>query len=471
MVDLKGKARPGVLILFWLAVAVGVAGVGGLEAAGGTVMTTAEVEQVSENPSVHLGWVKYYNGPANLGDYPVGMAVDAVGNVYVMGTSYATGTTVSDFVTVKYSTKGNRRWVSRYHGPGSLCRSAGVALGADGSLFALGDCEGGYNTVKYDKNGHQEWKRLYKGVAKNKTFPAKIATDGAGNVYVTGTAWQDTTGSYDLITLKYAPSGKRLWESSYHVAGKADENPVAMTVDSSGNVFLVGTIYPAGSWTGTMVTVKLAADGRVVWAKRYQGPAKAGDSAVGIALDASGNVCVTGNSQGLGTSGDFVTIKYGPGGARLWVKRYNGAANLPDTPRAIAVDPQGNVYVTGNVAKALNDADYATVKYSKDGKQRWVRFYDGPAHGADWPTAMAVDGRGNVYVTGASQGIGTKEDYATVKYNSKGKQVWVESYSGPGSNDEHPSAISLDQAGNVYVTGPSVGSTGVADYVTIKYMQ
>jgi hypothetical protein len=471
MADLKEKARPGVLILLMLAVAVGAAGVGGLEAADGTVTTTAEPVQVSENSSVRLGWANYYNGPANLGDYPGRMAVDAVGNVYVLGTSYTSGNTVSDLVTVKYSTKGNRRWVASYHGSGDLCRNDGMALSGDGSVYVLGDCEGGYITVKYDSHGHQQWKRTYTGEDKSKTFPAAVATDGAGNVYVTGAAWQDTTGSYDMITVKYAPSGKRLWESSYHGSGKTDESPAAMAVDASGNVFVVGTVFPKGSWTGTMFTVKLAEDGRVVWAKRYRGPAKAGDSAVGIALDPDGNVCVVGNSQGLGTSGDYVTIKYGPGGAQLWVKRYNGPANHIDTARAIAVDHQGNVFVTGNAAKAINEADYATVKYSMDGKQRWVRFYDGPAHGADWPTAMAVDRLGNVYVTGASQGVSTKEDYATVKYNSKGKVSWVKRYSGPGSYDEHAAAIALDQAGNVYVTGASVGSTGVADYVTFKYIQ
>jgi hypothetical protein len=86
------------------------------------------------------------------------------------------------------------------------------------------------------------------------------------------------------------------------------------------------------------------------------------------------------------------------------------------------LDADGNVYVTGSSFGAGNDADYATIRYDAAGNPVWVMRYDGPAHGLDRATSVAVDADGNVFVTGESLGIydsGTLPafpDYATIKY-------------------------------------------------------
>ena len=150
--------------------------------------------------------------------------------------------------------------------------------------------------------------------------------------------------------------------------------------------------------------------------RRYNGPGNGTDWVEGIAVDGFGNVYVTGHSYGSGTNWDYATVKYDPQGNQLWVQRYNGPGNVDDGAFAIAVDGSGNVYVTGYSWGSGTYQDYATIKYDPVGNQLWEKRYNGPGNGDDFVYAIAVDGSGNVYVTGYSWGSGTGYDYAIIKY-------------------------------------------------------
>ncbi|MDH5187308.1 MAG: SBBP repeat-containing protein, partial [candidate division WOR-3 bacterium] len=89
----------------------------------------------------------------------------------------------------------------------------------------------------------------------------------------------------------------------------------------------------------------------------------------------------------------------------------------------------------------------------------WVRRYNGAGNSFDEAYAIAVDNQGNVYVTGASYGSGTQYDYATIKYNSTGETLWVRRYNIPGIGWDIAQDIAVDNQDNIYVTGYSWGST------------
>ena len=223
------------------------------------------------------------------------------------------------------------------------------------------------------------------------------------------------------------------------------------------------------------------------WVQRYDGPEGfPNDGERDMAVDSDGNVYVTGYSQGATSGNDYVTIKYDKHGNQAWgageagVRRYNGPAHLSDVATAIAVDSDRNVYVTGSSVGFGTSSDYATIKYDSAGNQLWVQRYNGPGNGGDFARGIVVDSASNVYVTGYSFGSGTSSDFATIKYYGQtGEPMWKEGpgvdangaarYNGPGNGNDAVTNIGLDADGNVYVTGMSWGSGTNYDFATIKY--
>lgn len=151
-----------------------------------------------------------------------------------------------------------------------------------------------------------------------------------------------------------------------------------------------------------------------------------------------------------------------------WVALYNGPGNDWDEALALTVDGSNNIYVTGGSQGSGSQNDFATIKFSPAGTVEWTARYNGPANGNDEARAIAVDNSGNVYVTGYSDGSGSY-DYATVKYNVSGNEEWAARFNGTANSDDGTTSIAVDNSGNVYVTGYSTGLMSDYDYVTIKY--
>jgi hypothetical protein len=277
------------------------------------------------------------------------------------------------------------------------------------------------------------------------------------------------SGAYFYTTIKYNPVGEEQWVAIGPPDGLMANGLEAIAIDDFGNVYVTGTTNGHDPLGGDpdYGTVKYNSAGQQQWLATYNGPMDGWDQARAIAIDKSGNVYVTGRSTGLGTgSFDYATVKYNTSGREEWVARYNGAANNWDGGEAIAVDGSGNVYVTGeSVGVGSNFFDYATIKYDSSGQQQWVARYDGLDLTSDnQARALALDSSNNVYVTGTSGG-----DYATIKYGGMGQEEWVVRYTGTKEGWDDANAIAVDSSGNVYVTGNS--GTYNVDYATIKYVE
>jgi hypothetical protein len=422
---------------------------------------------------VQIDWIEHH-GQAPQFNFANAVAVDGSGNVYVTGSSFAPNG-LPDYATVKYSSAGDVLWVRSYNGPGDSWDAAhDLALDAAGNAYVTGVSHGAnlfdYVTIKYGPSGTEQWVARYNHQVESDDWATALALDGSGNVYVTGYS-SGLGAAYDYATVKYGPSGTQLWVARYNGPGNTTDRARAVGVDGVGNVYVTGDSGEGSPNLSDYVTVKYNASGVLHWTARYH---NSYDYATALAVHPSGNVFVTGYSYGSGTFYDYVTIRYSTDGTQQWVDRYHGGVG-DDFASAVAVDATGNAYVTGESVGDGTGGDYATIKYGRMGQRRWVARYDNPdpGFGGDRATAIAVDGSGAVYVTGESDDPGGSEtDFATVRYSKSGAEQWVARYNDPANAFDQATALALDASGNVHVTGSSayVGGGGRI-WTTIKYSQ
>lgn len=319
------------------------------------------------------------------------------------------------------------------------------------------------------------WVRHYDGPVHHQDYAVAVAVDDSGNVIVTGLSVGDTTSSgfrrYDLCTIKYKSNGDTAWlrrftgspsiynELSGHLPRKS------LTLDSSGNVYIAG---PSGGQTDFIdaYTIKYRPNGDTAWVRRYGGPGWSDDDPYALALDQQGNVYVTGQ----GDSSRVLTLKYDNQGNLLWKRSYPSVRGTSwSSASSIGLSGSGDIYVGGSFNPHVDSASYfLIVKYNPNGDTVWTRRYESPLYDGGI-NALAVDSIGNVYATGVITALDTFRDWCTVKYRPNGDLAWVRQYSGNAKGDDFPEDIILDSSGGVYVTGVCWDSPGGLNVCTFKY--
>lgn len=368
------------------------------------------------------------------------------------------------------------KWNQRYDGTtDGVHEGRAVAVDAAGNVVVTGPSISSngfdYFTAKYRAaDGFELWSDRYDGPGDADDVPVAVAIDSAGNVIVTGSS-MGSSSAQDVYTRKYnGATGGDLWNQRDDGPASGDDAATAIALDAAGNVLVTGR--SAGNGTGQdLYTAKYAAGtGSRLWSRRYNGPGNGDDEAVAVAVDAPGDVVITGLSRGGNGSIDWYTAKYnGTTDAVIWDERRDGPGGGDDEARALALDAAGNAVVAGSVSNNGN-VDFLTVKYSAaDGAELWSQRQNGTGNGEDRATAVAVDAAGDVVITGSSDN-GRNLDLVVTKYSgADGSELWSERYNGPGDGDDTGTAIAVDPQGNIIVTGTSAGSNDTQDFYTACY--
>lgn len=313
----------------------------------------------------------------------------------------------------------------------------------------------------------QQWASTFNGTGDFSDYFTCLTSDGGNAIYAGGYS-QTTDENADFLIAKFNTSGQLLWKKTWRGSGQGPDIAYGIAYSN-------GTVYATGEVSNTGVgfdffTIAVSANGDSIWGAHYNDPAyNQYDQANAIAIDNSGNILVTGESDrdpSSITNDDFLTIKYDSNGAQVWIQRFNGSGNNIDRAVAIDTDASGNVFVAGRSSNGGDD-DYATIKYDASGTIVWTRIFDNGD--IDRATDMGVDAQGNCYVTGRSNN-GNDDDFRTLKYSPTG----VELFNVPFDfvEDDRADHIAVNPDGTFAIAGRSDGTPSAIinyNYRVIKY--
>lgn len=428
----------------------------------GAVASQAQINALGQ------AWMQRYNGPANLQDSASAVARDSSGNILVAGQAIVTSSQPADMVIAKYTSNGQRLWVATYNG-GSGTESVASAIGTDalGNIYVAGSSGGDIVVLKYTPTGTRQWAMRYEDTSTGFSTASGIAVDSAGSVTVAATTAQDSSRSSDILILRYSTSGALTWVVRADGSAGGNDSAEAVALDSQGNVVVAGTSWGGDANDFDIVVLKYSPTGVPLWNQRYNGIG-VWDEARSLAIDAGNNVLVGGFTQGY-----WALLKFSSAGNTVWsVLEPAGTGEIAD----LAIDGAGNIFAVGSedFGQEPFRYDFGVAKYSAGGSRLWVRTYNGPNGGVDAAHDVAVDSAGSAYVAGYSSAdlLDNRGDVAIVKYDQNGVALWNERFSPSGTGYCFPAGMVLFTDGSIAIGASTVGeSTNSDDFVLTKYNQ
>ncbi|GAA4042929.1 hypothetical protein GCM10022409_31090 [Hymenobacter glaciei] len=479
------------------------------------------------------------NNPCVTGSLQVGANVGTSATAY-FGTNTLLATLSIDLFVARLTAAGTWQWALKATGTGTD-RGRGIASSSTGTVYVAGDFAsnqltlgssvltlgGTTDLVLAELSSSGTVQRVATTRGRGESEASALASDAAGNTYVVGNFRSEITlgtttlrslGDRDIVVAKRAPDGHYLW--AVRAGGTENDRSHGIAVDGSGNVYITGEYHSftagfgstnltggvANSFTEANVFVaKLDAQGNWLWATQAGGSGYLNDDiSNGIAVDGSGNACITGYFQGASATFGSTTLtnrsgattrgsnlfvaKLAPGGSWLWAVSGGsvGTTAIADHGAAVAVDGSGNVSVTGAFSRATavfgsitlsstnapsNSSREAFVaQLSPAGSWQWAVQAGGPRD--DFGTGLAVDGSGSVYVSGSINQTITSTSTAyfgtiplvaatghafAARLSPAGSWQWAVQAGGTNYYDLG-GPIAVDGSGNAYLVA-GVGST------------
>ncbi len=292
---------------------------------------------------------------------------------------------------------------------------------------------------------------------------------------------QATVVSTSRIDLSWTASTDNVGVAGYRVYrdGSLVASPAGTTYSDTG--LAAGTAYgyrvaayDAAGNSSAQCTVVNATTQSGTWAGTVLIGTASTDRGHGIAVDSGGNIYVAGYTAGdldgesnanPGTNDIFLT-KYDASGTRQWTRLSGTASGDESGWSAVAVDGSGNIYVTGFTAGNLDGetnaggSDAVLIKYDASGTRQWTKLLGTASADAGW--GVAVDCSGNIYVAGTTLGnldgethSGGTYDTFLAMYNSSGTKQWTRLL-GNGT-ETYAYTVAVDGSGNALVAGHTRG--------------
>ena len=306
-----------------------------------------------------------------------------------------------------------------------------------------------------------EWIKTYDSPAHCDDTGRGVAVDTLGYIYVTGYEDRSDLGQgFNVWLRKYDGNGNVVWTQTYDSPAHQSDISRGLAVDAYGNIYVTGSEYRSDLNQDNNIWLrKYDSDGNAIWTRTYDSLAHREDTGMAVSVDIMGNVIVTGYEDRADLSQGFNLWlrEYDTNGNTVWTQTYDCQSHLSNMGRGVATDAQGNVYVTGweNRSDLGQDRNVFLSKYDANGNLLWLQSYDSPAHSFDGGYGVAVDAAGNAYVVGWENrdDLNQYRNILLQKYDTNGNVIWTQTYDSPGHGNDEGFGVTVDDAGNVYVAG------------------
>lgn len=380
----------------------------------------------------------FYTGPGPWYDQATAAAFDAAGNFYAVGHSITDSAQPRDYdiLRIKYPVSGPREVASAGAGGDTNEITNAAVADSAGNVYVAGELWIGSSVsrcmvMKLGATGGELWRSVFGGAGSENDRFEDVGLDRSGNVFVAGRCWRATE---DIVMAKYAPGGGLLWMKFFD--GGMDDAAEAVVVDDSGYLYAAG--YSESGRTLNLLVLKLNPQGDTVWSRLYNSSDSTDTRGNAMAIDSSGSIYVTGTITGTSGGSDFLTVKYDNNGSIAWTARYSGP-HVTDMPYDIAVDQRHCAYVVGSTAVNSSHDDCIIVKYDSLGNEAWRSRYAGTYGMYDLFYGVAVAPSGDPCVIGHVWNDSTYIDMVTARYRSaSGVLEWP---SNPRRGEPKPASI------------------------------
>jgi uncharacterized delta-60 repeat protein len=347
----------------------------------------------SVTPSAPTGWIGLLSGSDDAGN---SVALDSSGNIYVCGYTSQGGS--YGFSTLKLNNLGVIQWQRKLGSSGTNNFGSGVAIDTSGNVYACGSSRfNGFTDqfmlIKYDASGSLQWQRAISTSSASDAY--NLAVDGSGDVYVCGTARNNSSDS-NLIVAKYNSSGT--FQSSVQL-GRPQNNTFergrGIAIDSSGVVYVAGDSGASTPRTRFYVSKLNAGFTESAWQQEIISGDSANSNGFDVVVNSSGDVYATGQLD-VGSSQIYV-CKFNSAGTIQW-QRTLGSTSDNGGGRGIALDSaSGDIYVCG-YNNTAGTYDLIIARYNSSGALQWQRRLGGS--GFDLAASIKVSADGHFYVCG-----------------------------------------------------------------------
>lgn len=375
-------------------------------------------------------WTRTANGAEDNMDRGLDVATDAERNAWVSGIENTTADG-QDMWFGLWDSGGVPAWAETYNDElGGNDVAWGIAAAGDGGFLVAGavGVNGGGSDVsirRYNAFAGDEWDITFDGGAGGTNRAYDIAVDGDGMIYTCGYI-ETATDALDAWVGKYDADGDEEWFESWDGGESLEDAIKGVAFDADGNVIAVGFTTTLAQGEDVLVR-KFDADGGELWTRTYNNSDAGGsDQAYGVAVDATGNIYVTGHETvDVPADSDVWVRKYDPDGEVLWTKSWGGGGNAQDRGNDVAVGPNGELYVVGFINAAATSNDIFVRRMDPDdGSTIWTDTVDIENNSTEEANGVAVESAGNVYVAGSIPVTGESTNIWLRKYDPDGH--WAE---------------------------------------------